>query len=200
MSGCMCLICYIKYIHRNIQAIALITSAQMQCRCSSILAHTSQHLRKSTWLAPTQFHNWSLADPHTRQAPVPTFAQLEELTRTGVGSSEPGGQCPKHGALACAHGTFLHVARQTLQPPASLHIMGPSQWPRVETTSGIQNPVCCRLAPLESGCAVVWNCPSIACWYNWQISKDTLNQYDIQDRFPVVELIYYSRNNGIQPN
>ncbi len=154
---------------------------------------------RSTWLAPAQFHNRSLADPHTRQAPAPTAAQLEELTRIGVGPSEPEGECPKHGALACAHGTFLHVARHTLQPSASLHIMGPSQCSRVETTSGIQNPTCGRLAPRECGCAVVWNCPRVACWYNRQFSKDTLDQYDIQDRFSVVELKYYSRTDGIQP-
>jgi hypothetical protein len=94
-----------------------------------------------------------LGDPHTRQAPAPTAAQLEELTRIGVGPSEPGGERPNHGALACSHGAFLHVARQTLQPPDSLHIMGPSKRPLVETTSGIQNPSCGRLAPPESGCA-----------------------------------------------
>ncbi len=155
-----------------------------------VLFHFCPHLptrARSTWLALAQFHNRSLADPHTRQAPAPTATQLEELTRIGVGLSEPGWECPKHGASACAHGTFLHVARQTLQPPASLHIMGPSQRPRVETTSGIQNTACCR------------NCPRVACWYNRQFSKDTLNQYVIQDRFPVVELIYDSRTNGIQP-
>ncbi len=170
-----------------------------------MLFHFGPHLPTSawsTWLAPAQFHNRSLADPYTRQAPAPTAAQLEELTRIGVGPSEPGGENPKHGALARTHGTFRHVARQTLQPPASLHIMGemgPSQCPRVEITSGIQNRACGRLAPRESGWAVVWNCLSVVCWYNRQFSKDTLNQYDIQDRFPVVELIYDSRTNGIQP-
>ncbi len=159
----------------------------MQCRCSSILVH-SAHTPRQVREAPGQrlpsstTGHGSLADPHPRQAPAPTAAQLEKRTRIGVGPSEPGGECPKHGALACTHGTFLHVARQTLQPPASLHIMGPSQCPRVETTSGIQNPACGRLAPRESGCTVVRNFPSVACWYNRQFSKDTLNQYDIQDR------------------
>jgi hypothetical protein len=68
-----------------------------------------------------QFHNRSLADPHTKQALAQALPLLEEPIRIGVGPSEQGGECPKPGSLACSHGTFLHMARQTLKPPAPLH-------------------------------------------------------------------------------
>ncbi len=39
--------------------------AQMQCRRASILADTSPARAWSTWLAPAQFHNRSIPEPHT---------------------------------------------------------------------------------------------------------------------------------------
>jgi hypothetical protein len=91
----------------------------MLCWRTSILTDTSPARACSTWLAPAQFHDLLLADPHTR--PAETRPLLEEPTRIGIDPSERGGECPKHGASACSHGTFLHVARQTLKPPAPLH-------------------------------------------------------------------------------
>ncbi len=64
-------------------AIALKTSSQIQCGSTSICAVTSPN---TCVVAPAQFHNSSLADPHTLQAPAQTRAAalLEESTRFGV--------------------------------------------------------------------------------------------------------------------
>jgi len=40
---------------------------------------------RSTWLARAQFHNRSLADPHTKQATAQTPPLLHEPIRIGVG-------------------------------------------------------------------------------------------------------------------
>lgn len=119
----------------------------MLCWRTSILADTSPARACSTWLAPAQFHDRILSDPHTTQALAETPPLLGEPNRIGMDRSEQGGECPKHGPPACSHGTFLHVARQTLKPPAPLHY--------ISTTSGIhrRNPACGRRAPRKSGCA-----------------------------------------------
>ena len=152
----------------------------MLCWRTSILADTSPARACSTWLAPAQFHDRLLADPHTTQALAETPPLLGEPTRIGMDPSERGGECPKHGASACSHGTFLHVARQTLKPPAppSLHITGPSQCPRVDnphpaSIAGTRPAVAGR--PGKVVAQVVWNCPSVAHWYNRQFTEDTLN-------------------------
>ena len=95
----------------------------MLCWRTSILADTSPARACSTWLAPAQFHDRLLADPHTRQASAETPPLLEEPNRIGMDRSKQGGECPKHGASArsLAHGTFLHVAQLMLKPPAPLH-------------------------------------------------------------------------------
>jgi len=112
----------------------------MLCWRTSILADTSPARVCSTWLAPAQFHNRLLADPHTRQASAETPPLLEELTRIGIDPSERGGECPKHGASACSHGTFLHVARQTLKPPAPLHYISWDHPNAHELTNHIRHP------------------------------------------------------------
>ena len=128
----------------------------MLCWRTSILADTSPARSCSTWLAPAQFHDRLLADPHTRQAPAQTPPLPEEPTRIRIDPSQQGGECPKHGASACSHGTVLHVARQTLKPPRFITYHGtipmPTSW---QTTSGIhrRNPACGRQAPRKSGCA-----------------------------------------------
>ena len=111
----------------------------MLCRRTSILADTSPASACSTWLAPAQFHDRLLADPHTRQAPAETPPLLEEPTRIGIDPSEQGGEC-KHGASACSHGTFLHVARQTLKPPAPLHYISRDHPNAHELTNHIRHP------------------------------------------------------------
>jgi hypothetical protein len=58
-----------------------------------------------------QFHNQSLADPHTKQATAQPPPLLHEPSKIGVGPPEQEEECPKHAALAvCSHRTFLHVA------------------------------------------------------------------------------------------
>jgi hypothetical protein len=48
------------------------------CRRDSILADTSPARAWSTWLSPAQYHNLSIPEPHTRQAPAQTPPLLEE--------------------------------------------------------------------------------------------------------------------------
>ena len=43
--------------------------------------------------------------------------------------------------------------------------------------------------PGKVAAQVVWNCPSVAHWYNRQFTEDTLNWNDIENRVPVVQLI-----------
>ena len=135
----------------------------MQCRCASILADTSPARAWSTWLAPTQFHNRSIPEPHTWQAPSQTPPLLAESTRIGAGTSERVGMCLKHGALAGSHGTPwrdhmepMSHSRRSNCPPLFITCHGtipmPTSW---QTTSGShrRNPACGRQAPRKSGCA-----------------------------------------------
>ena len=115
-------------------------SAQMLCWRTSILPDTSPARACSTLLAPAQFHDWLLADPHTRQALAENPPLLEEPNRIGIDPSERGGECPKHGASACSHGTFLHVARQTLKLPALLHYISRDHPNAHELTNHIRHP------------------------------------------------------------
>ncbi len=64
-----------------ITSIAPKKNAQMQCRRASNLADTSPAQAWSTWLDSAQFHNRSIPEPHTRQAPSQTPPLLEEPTR-----------------------------------------------------------------------------------------------------------------------
>ena len=66
-------------------SIALKKPSQIQCGCSSILPDTLATRARSTWLARAQFHNRSLADPHTKQATAQTPPLLHEPIRIGVG-------------------------------------------------------------------------------------------------------------------
>ena len=93
-------------------ALWLKKPSQIQCGCSSILPDTLATRARSTWLARAQFHNRSLADPHTKQATAqtPPLLHWHEPIRFGVGPPERERECPKHGAFACSHGTHLHVA------------------------------------------------------------------------------------------
>jgi hypothetical protein len=69
-----------------ITSIALKKYVQMQCRRASILAanlaDTSRARAPGTWLSPAQFHNRSIPEPHTRQAPAQTPPLLEQPGRT----------------------------------------------------------------------------------------------------------------------
>ena len=112
----------------------------MLCWRTSILPDTSPARACSTCLAPAQFRNRSLADPHTRQAPAETPPLLEEQTRIGIDPSERGGESPKHGSSACSHETFLHVERQTLKPPAPLHYISRDNPNAHELTNHIRHP------------------------------------------------------------
>ncbi len=95
---------------------------------------------RGTLLAPVHFHNRSLPDPHTRQAPAQAAALLGESTRKGVDPSEWRGECPEHGALARSHGTFLHVARKTLRQPSLFHYSSRDQPIAHELTNHIRHP------------------------------------------------------------
>ena len=140
-------------------------------------------------LVPSQFHNCSLADPHTWQAPAQNAALLEESTRIGLDPSERRGECPDNGALEPrSHGTFLNVARQTRRQPSQLHYISRDHPNAHELTNHIRH----------GGAVVaqvVWDCPRVTNWYNLQYSQDTLNLYYIQNRIFVVELVYNSRTN-----
>ncbi len=157
--------------------------AQMQYRRASILADTSP--TRSTWLASAQFHNRLIPDPHTRLSPAQPLPLLEDQTRIGVGPSEQGGECLKHGALACSHGTFLHVAQQALELPAPLHYISRDHPNAHELpmTNHIRHP-----SPKPRGVAgrpgkvvaqAVWNCSRVAYWYNRQFTMDTFKWYDV---------------------
>ncbi len=157
------------------------------------MADTSLTRAWSLLLAAAQFHKRTPTDPDTRQAPAPTTALLAEPTSIGVGLLERGGECLKHGACASSHGAFLHVAAQTLKSPAPLHYISRDHPNTHEFTNHILHPSPesgLRLSgPWKVVAQVVWNGPCVAYWYNQHFSEATLNQNDIQNWFPVVELI-----------
>ncbi len=123
------------------KAIALKKSSQIQCGSASIFDVTPPTHAWGTLLAPAQFHNSSLADPHIWQAPAQNPALLEESTRIGLDPSEWRGECPENGALEPrSHGTFLHVARQTRRQPSQLHNISRDHPNAHELTNHIRRP------------------------------------------------------------
>ncbi len=127
------------------KAIALQKSSQIQRGCAYIFDVTSpdtcvRHLVSRT--AAVQFHNRSLADPHTWQAPAQNAALLEESTRIGLDPSEWRGECPENGALEPRpHGTFLHVARQMRRQPSQFHYISRDQPNAHELTNHRRHPM-----------------------------------------------------------
>ncbi len=94
-----------------------------------------------TLLAPAQFHNRSLLDPDTCQAPAQNAVLLEELTRIGLDPSEWRGECLENDALeALSHGTFFHVARQTRRRPSQFHYISRDHPNSHELTNHILHP------------------------------------------------------------
>ena len=80
---------------------------------------------------------------------------------------------------------FRYISRD--QPNAhelTNHILHPSPEP------GLQSP-----GALGKVVQVVWDCPCVTNWYNWQFPQDTLNRYYVQNRIFVVELVYNPRTN-----
>ncbi len=123
------------------KAIALKKSSQIQCGCASIFDVTPPIRAWGTLLAPGQFHNRSLADPHTWQAPAQNSALLEESTRIGLDPSEWRGECPENGALmALSHGTFLHMARQTRRRPSQFDYISRDHPNAHKLTNHIRHP------------------------------------------------------------
>jgi hypothetical protein len=117
-----------------------------------------------TLLAPAQFHNRSLADPHTWQAPAKKTALLEESTRIGLDPPEWKGECPENGALEpSSHGTFLHVAQQTRRQPSQFHYISRDHPNAHELTNYIRHPspepILRSPGPWKVVVQVVWDCP-----------------------------------------
>ncbi len=125
------------------KASALKKSSQIQCGRASIFDVTPPTRAWGTLLAPAQFHNSSLADPHSWQAPAQNAALLEESTRIGLDPSEWRGECQGNGALeqlSQGPGTFLHVARQTRRQPSQFHYISRDQPKAHELTNHIRHP------------------------------------------------------------
>jgi hypothetical protein len=104
----------------------------------------------------------------------------------------------KHGELSCSHGTFLQTALYVapcLHPPFhSLHITGPSQCPRVEKPHPAS---VAGTRPAVAGCA---RKEVVQDRHYRKFSQDTFDGDDVENRFPVVELVYNPRNNTTQAN
>ncbi len=138
------LIFQMEYIHRHTWTLLHLKNRHRY----NVAAHPFLTLPLPTraWgtlLAPAQFHNRSLADPPTWQAPAQNAALLEELTRTGLDPSEWRGECPENGALEQRshwHGTFHHVARQTRRQPCKLYYISRDQPNAHELTNHIRHP------------------------------------------------------------
>jgi hypothetical protein len=83
-----------------------------------------------------------------------------------------------------------------------LHIQGPSQCPRIDKPYPASVSA---TRPAVAGCTrkdvvqVMLFGSSIPDWYHRKLSQDTLNGDDIENWSPVVELIYNSRADGLQP-
>ena len=164
---------------------------------------------QSTIFAPPQVEHRGATEPHIRPKAYLTYTRPNYPSDSGSGHVYQTGAGPKHGELSCSHGTFLHVAPYVAQshsaikpPPHSLHITGPAQRPRVDKphpTSVAGN------RPAVAGCArkevaqVVLNGSSVSNRYYCKFSQDTLNGDDIENRFPVIELVYNSRANRFKP-
>ena len=102
----------------------------------------------------------------------------------------------------CAVCSTVTQCRQTPPPPHSLHITGPAQLPRVDkphptSVTGTR--------PAVTGCTrkevaqVVLNGSSVSNKYDCKFSQDTLNGDIIENRFPVIELVYNLRANRFKP-
>jgi hypothetical protein len=86
-------------------------------------------------LAPAHFHNRSLADPHTWQAPAQNAALLEESIRIGLDPSEAQRRVPRNWYFGAAPTWNLSPCGTTdaqTALPVALHITGPSQCPLID--------------------------------------------------------------------
>ena len=89
-----------------------------------------------------------------------------------------------------------------IPPPHSLHITGPAQRPRVDKPHPTS---VAGTRPAVAGCArkevaqVVRNGSGVSNRYDCKFSHDTLNGDDVENRFPVIELVYNSRANRFKP-
>jgi hypothetical protein len=159
------------------KATALKISSPIQCGNASIFDVTPPTRAWGTLLAPAQFHNRSLADPHTWQAPAQNAALLEESTRIGLDPSKWRGECPENGALEPhSRGTFLHVARQTRRQPSQLHYISQDHPNAHELTDkphtasiAWTRPAVAR-RPRKVVTQVV-DCPSATNWYKRHFSR-----------------------------
>ncbi len=71
---------------------------------------------------------------------TPAFLQSTSGCMRLICYLKRGGECLKHGALARSHGTFLHVAQQTLELPAPLHYISGDHPNAHELTNHILHP------------------------------------------------------------
>ncbi len=109
------------------KAIALKKSSRIQCGSASIFEVTPLARAWGTLLAPAQFHNSSLADPHTWQAPAQNAALLEESNRIGLDPSEWRGECPENGALEPSHCQTGGVTRYQKVSEVLVRVILPQQ-------------------------------------------------------------------------
>ena len=154
---------------------------------------------RSTVFAPPQVEHRCASEPHTRSKACLTEAPPEDPSGSGIGHLYQTGAGSKHGELSCSHGTFkflhvtLHVAQSHSQPPFhSLHITRPSQCPRVDKPHPAS---VAGTRPAVAGCArkdvaqVVRNGSCVSNRHDSKFFQNALNGDDIENRFPVIELV-----------
>ena len=171
-------------------------------RCTSVLAGTPKKQACGTAFDPSQLHERDATEPHIRLNVYHADALPREPIRIIRGQPEQTVAWPKHGDASWSHGTFLPAASRAAIPWDLLHVMGPSQCPRVDEPHSA-SIACAR--PAVAGSArkgiahAVRNSTGVPDRHQWKFSQDTLNGNDIQDRFLVVKLVYHTRSNRLQP-
>ncbi len=173
----------VEFTHRHTwKLLHFKKSSQIQCGSASIFDFTPPTRAWGALLAPAQFHNHSLDDPHTWQAPAQNSALLEESTRIGLTHQSGEESAPKMVLCSRAHiEPFSMWDDKRADSPSSCityHETIPVPT-NLQTTYGIhhQNPACSRQAPPESGNAGGVGLSRCHQLVETAFSQDTLNRY-----------------------
>jgi hypothetical protein len=178
--------------------------------CTTISANDPPQKVRSTIFAPPQVEHRGATEPHILPKAYLADAQQNNPSDSGSGHVYQTGAGPEDEEFSCSHGTFLHVAPYVAQshsaitppPPHSLHITGPAQLPRVDKPHPTS---VAGTRPAVAGCTrkevaqVVLNGSSVSNKYDCKFSQDTLNGDIVENRFPVIELVYNLRANRFKP-
>ena len=172
-------------------------------RCTSVLAGTRKKQAFNTVFDHPQVHELDATEPHIWPNVYLADALPREPIRIVRAPPEQTVAWPKDGDVTCSHGTIRPAGSRATIPCDLLHVTGPSQCPRVDEphSASVARTWSAVAGSARKGVAhAVRNSTGVPDRHQGKFTQDILNGNDIQDRFPVVKLVYHTRSNRRQPS